>query len=104
MHKTHMSVFFFHRQPNWHAALLRFVAIWTYFVIRFDDSGEMIVQAFFPSDERAQKHSPTLLQKAWTFCGLPMHELGHALGIHHSSVDGVIMFPYYDGYVPMKLY
>ena len=76
---------------------------------RFDGPGGTIAHAYFPSDGRAHFDDAEAFSdgsnQSTDLLWVATHEFGHALGIHHSSTLGAIMFPYYDGYIPnMKLH
>lgn len=43
-----------------------------------------------------QKSQPGGVDLKW----LALHELGHSLGLEHSSIKGAIMYPIYSGYHP----
>ncbi|CAG9760054.1 unnamed protein product [Ceutorhynchus assimilis] len=80
----------------------------------FDGPGLVLAHAFFPSgtdrpDSAGDIHfdddeswvdlsSGKTEQDGTDFFTVAIHELGHSLGLQHSSVETSVMFPYYKGY------
>ena len=75
----------------------------------FDGVGGVLAHAFAPSDGRLH------FDEAETFTDLSdeginllyvaVHEIGHNLGLRHSSVEDAVMYPAYLGYKPdLKLH
>lgn len=81
------------------------------FSLPFDGPGATLAHAFFPNEGSSlggDVHFDN--DENWTsrragdgddgidFFSVAVHELGHSLGLSHSSVRSSVMFPYYKGY------
>ncbi|XP_050224368.2 metalloendoproteinase 3-MMP-like [Mercurialis annua] len=64
----------------------------------FDGRGGTIAHAFAPQDGRFhydgdEPYAVGATRGAYDFETIALHEIGHLLGLHHSSVEGAIMYP-----------
>ncbi|ESO08440.1 hypothetical protein HELRODRAFT_110065 [Helobdella robusta] len=68
----------------------------------FDGPGGVLAHAFYPTDGEvhfdADESWSTATNSGANFDWVAIHEIGHALGLDHSSVKGSIMYPYYTGF------
>ncbi|KAL9970686.1 hypothetical protein ACROYT_G023097 [Oculina patagonica] len=75
----------------------------------FDGEGGVLAHAFAPSDGRlhfdeAEKFTD-LTDEGTNLLYVAVHEIGHNLGLRHSSVRDAVMYPSYLGYKPdLKLH
>lgn len=75
----------------------------------FDGEGGVLAHAFGPSDGRLhfdeEETFTDLSEQGTNLLYVAVHEIGHNLGLRHSSVRDAVMYPAYLGYKPdLKLH
>lgn len=75
----------------------------------FDGEGGVLAHAFAPSDGRLhfdeEETFTDLSEQGTNLLHVAVHEIGHNLGLRHSSVRDAVMYPAYLGYKPdLKLH
>ncbi|GAB1861325.1 Matrix metalloproteinase-2-like [Camponotus japonicus] len=76
----------------------------------FDGRGQILAHAFFPGKDRGgdahfDEEEIWLLkddsnEEGTSLFAVAAHEFGHSLGLAHSSVQGALMYPWYQGLSP----
>lgn len=79
----------------------------------FDGRGQILAHAFFPGQGRGgdahfdedevwvlDPYADTQNGEGTSLFAVAAHEFGHSLGLSHSSAQGALMYPWYQGLPP----